>query len=123
VKNLIFVAVLLASTLAVCEKKPTGPVVTVRATSYTTVGRNGVVFFGVHSAIFNRTEITVSDHPGQTFLIESREDHLDPGSTYDGTWGKNEKTITVHCLVSDGYEWEKKKKWGYVKFNVVGRGV
>lgn len=69
----------------------------------------------------NRTEITVSDHPGQTFMIESSEYYLEPGQTYGGQWGKHEKYIKVLCFVS-GYQWEK-KDWKYVKFKVVGRGV
>ncbi len=124
-KTLILVALLFATTLAVCEK-PTVPTVTVRATSYTTSHGTYPIFFPNGGGIpfptsSSRTEITVSDHPGQTFMVESKYYYLEPGTTYDAHWGKHDRSIKVRCFIS-GYHWGK-KEWEYVDFKVVGRGV
>lgn len=123
--KLILVALLFATTLAVCEK-PTVPTVTVRATSYSTSHGNSDIFFPKYIVIplptsSSRTEITVSDHPGQTFMVESKYYYLEPGTIYDAHWGKHDKSIKVRCFIS-GYHWGK-KEWEYVDFKVVGRGV
>jgi hypothetical protein len=69
----------------------------------------------------SRTEITVSDHAGQTFMVESSAHsfqhsyYLEPGRSYDGQWGKQEKSIRVRCLIHGSWKW--------VEFKVVGRGI
>jgi hypothetical protein len=127
VKKLIVVALLLASTTALCEKKKKSPpTVTVRAFSYTTsrvvphVISPAPIFVWPSSSA--RTQVTISDHPGQTFVIESSDTYLEPGGTYEGQWGKHEKYLKVLCVANKGYAWEK-GKLQYVKFKVVGRGV
>jgi hypothetical protein len=121
VNKLILVALLFTTTLAVCQKQ-TGPIVQVRAASYTTGHEHlPIVLPLLLRTKLTRTEITASNHPGQTFMIESDEYYLEPGTTHDAQWGKHEKTIKVRCFVS-GYHWGK-KDWEYVQFKVVGRGV
>jgi hypothetical protein len=110
---------------AFAQKAAPAPVI-VRASSYeTSHGHSAPIYWPgfliTLPTTSNRTEITVSNHPGQTFLIESSVHHLEPGKSYDGQWGKHENSIKVRCFIH-GYHWGK-MEWTYVSFKVVGRGV